>query len=198
MKHTIKILFLSIFLAGATNSYAQTHTFKAGWCRYAKKDNGSVKGEVASFQCAACDNEDKKEQDAKIIENKRRADIAAANYKAKEAALKKAADLKKAEDLKNANSGEVFINDNVNTEVGSTSNIPIEDKIIVKSKKDNSGSKLHAITRGDGLTTYSVGLIGNEAGETVIASIKFYPVAWSTATNSNQELKNDIPKNVIV
>lgn len=198
MNHTIKILFLSIFLAGATNSYAQSHTFKAGWCRYAKKDKGSVKGEVASFQCAACDNEDKKEQDAKIIENKRRADIAAANYKARKDAEQKAADLKKAEDVKNAHSGEVLINDNVNTEVTPTTNVSIEDKMIIKSKKDNSGSRLHAITRGNGLTTYPVGLIGNEAGETIMASSKFYPVDWVIATDRNEELKNDIPKNVII
>ena len=202
MKHTIKILFLFIFLSGTTNSYAQTHTFKAGWCRYAKKDKGSVKGEVASFQCAACDNENKKEEDAKKIEDKRRADIAAANYKAKEAALKKAADLKRAEDLKNANSGEVFINGNVNPEIKSASNIPIEDKIIVKSKKDNSGSKLHAINASGYIYTtgdaYPLGLIINEVGDTIIASDKFYPVDWFIATDRKEELKNDIPKNVII
>jgi hypothetical protein len=50
--------------------------------------------------------------------------------------------------------------------------------MIIKSKKDNSGSRLHAITRGDGLTTY--------------------PVEWVKAADYKEELKNDIPKNVII
>lgn len=72
-----------------SNSQAQTHTFKSGWCRLAKPVKGSVQGEVASFVCQACAKDKETEQKARATEDKRRADVLAAAYKAKKDAEEK-------------------------------------------------------------------------------------------------------------
>lgn len=110
MNHTFKVLILSILIFASVDGYAQTHSFSPGWCRLAKPGKNQVKGESAILQCKVCAKEKETEQNAKKVEDKRRSDVATANYKAKKADEKIAADLKKAENLKNENSGKVFIN----------------------------------------------------------------------------------------
>ena len=189
MRQKIKTIILSVLLFTAIDSYAQSHTFMPGWCRLAKSGKNQVQGESAKFQCKVCDKEKEKEKDAKIAEDKRRADITSANYNAKKAALKKAADLKKAEDLKNAHSGEVLINGN-NFSVNSVKTTKGKTKII--SKKENSNSKLFSAKKLD-LEGFTTSFILNENGDTIRSSSKWYACVWNRIIS-----KANIPTNVII
>lgn len=76
------------------NINAQAHTFKHGWCKFAppSKSGKAVQAEIASYVCQACNLKKEKEYAAKKVEDKRRADVAKANYEAIKAAEKKVTD----------------------------------------------------------------------------------------------------------
>jgi hypothetical protein len=103
------------------NLNAQTHTFMPGWCKLAKSTGKSAKSESAIHQCQVCDAKDKKEKDAKLAEDNRRAKVISDKYKADKIASENIRKAKQLEDAKNAYSGEVLINGNSNVAV---KNIP--------------------------------------------------------------------------
>jgi hypothetical protein len=72
------ILFVTIFCMNNLN--AQTHTFMPGWCKLAKSTGKSAKSESAIHQCQVCDAKDKKEKDAKLAEDNRRAKVISDKY----------------------------------------------------------------------------------------------------------------------
>lgn len=196
MTHTFKKLIFPILLLVTANSYAQTHTYKAGWCRYAKQTKGDVKGEVASFQCKACDKEKQKEEEVKNTESKKRADVATANYKAKKAADKKDADLKKAEDAKNAHSGEVLINGTKTA----TSKISTTKKVEPKKTENHyfysiSPTSLYYLNSMAEVSYQEQGFIVN--GDSIFTKKEFKKCAGLPLRN-NTDFKNELnfPPNI--
>ena len=197
MTNAFKKLFFSILLFIAVDSYAQTHTFKAGWCRYAKPMKGDVKGEVAAFQCKLCDKEKAKEEEAKKVEDKIRADLAEVNYKAKKAADKIIADKKKAEDLKNAHSCEVLINGTKTAKIGTTKVKKAEPSKLVNHYFYSKDEGLHNIR--DMYNAYNVrnnnGFIVN--GETLFTNNEYRKcVGINTFQNTDSENRLKFPPNI--
>jgi hypothetical protein len=109
------LIMLLLFAIQITN--AQAHQMGANYnCKLQK---GSFNTE--KHYCAACAAKDKKEQDAKIAEDKRRNDVEMAKAKAEKEAKEKARLEKLAEEKKNAESGKVYINAQKNTVATSSS-----------------------------------------------------------------------------
>jgi len=187
MKTTIKLLFTMLLLLAISNVQAQSHTFATGWCKLAK--SGGVKGESASLECQACNAKDKKEIEAKNVENKRRDDAIVAKAKAEKEAYENARKAKQVEDAKKANSGKVYINGNTNN---ANSIKTTKGTTKLNLNKENSKSKLFPAKKlaKNGFETY---FILNELGDTISNSTEKRAVNWNNDIN-----KEDIPTNVII
>jgi hypothetical protein len=132
MKTTIKLLFTIVLLMAISKVQAQSHTFATGWCKLAK--SGGVKGESASLECQACNAKDKKEIEAKNVENKRRDDAIVAKAKAEKEAYENARKAKQVEDAKKANTGKVYINGN--TIIADKTSTPVKQEKPKTTEKD--------------------------------------------------------------
>lgn len=120
----MKILLIAFFtIFCMNNAQAQSHIANANYgCRLKP---GSLNTE--KDLCPACAASDKKEQDAKIAEEKRRFAEAQAAAKAKKEASEKERLEKIEEDKKNSESGKVYINGNNNNSTTHTSTEQIPD-----------------------------------------------------------------------
>ncbi len=132
MKNTFKTLAFFIVMLTTTSSFAQAHDFNPESCCKLTKN---YKGTECN-PCPACSAADKKEREAKKIEDKRRADAVIKANNAKQAELKRVAYLKKAEDKKNAHSGELVINGNSNTSKSNVAAKTAPPKIAQKTNDD--------------------------------------------------------------
>ena len=69
-------------VAEILKSNENKHTFMPGWCKLAKPSKGSALSESAIHVCQVCNAKDKKEKDAKLVEDSRRAKVISDKYKA--------------------------------------------------------------------------------------------------------------------
>jgi TPR repeat protein len=122
MKKIITICLL-IAISFTTNAQAQSHIVNANYgCRLKPASLNTEKD-----LCPACAANDKKEQDAKIADEKQRFADAQTAATAKKEAREKERLEKIEEDKKNAESGKVYINGNTNTNTTNTSTEQIPD-----------------------------------------------------------------------
>lgn len=157
----MKKLFLTILLIFAIQTtQAQSHQMGAKYNCKLKKGNPNTEG----YPCEACTAKDKKEQNAKIAEDKRRFAVAQAEAEAKKAASEKVRLAKLAEAEKNAESGKVYINAQKNTVV--TNNQIVKQISNNETKVKNVTNKTVMI----GLDTWlkHEGTFKNEKGEIIL------------------------------
>ena len=107
--------FVSLFIFNIMN--AQSHNMGANYnCKFRK--GNSINSEKKP--CPGCEAKDKKENAAKLEENKKRDQAIWDKAKADKDAKDKAAKAKQLEDAKNAKSGEVYINANSKVDIKNT------------------------------------------------------------------------------
>ena len=107
MNKTKLLLILIIALFCANNVNAQSHNMGGNYNCKLKKGNWFNEEKHA---CPACAAKDKKEKDAKLAEDNRRAKVISDKYKADKIVSENARKAKLLEDTKKAHSGEVLIN----------------------------------------------------------------------------------------
>ncbi len=185
----MKKLFLTILLIFAIQTtQAQSHQMGAKYNCKLKKGNPNTEG----YPCEACTAKDKKEQNAKIAEDKRRFAVAQAEAEAKKAASEKVRLAKLAEEKKNAESGKVYINAQKNT-VATSSN-----KTKIKSLEKNNSQKNYFYNFSNNQSSYDltfrsgkVGFIVN--GDTILKKNGF---KHSYGIYSSENNKYNFPPNV--
>ena len=120
-------------VAEILKSNENKHTFMPGWCKLAKSSGRSVLSESAIDVCQVCNAKDKKEKDAKLAEDNRRATVASDKYKADKIASENARKAKLLEDAKNAKlrvlTVELSMNKNNDIKVVTPENKSGEDKL---------------------------------------------------------------------
>lgn len=182
----ILITILAVFFLNSVQ--AQSHIADANYgCRLKPKSLNTEKS-----LCPACQSIEKKEKEAKIAEDKRRADATVAKANAEKASRQRAAELKKAEDAKNAHSGEVVINGNKQMETRGNSTKSDIGTTKWVSKKDNSSSKLFSAEKNnkEGLAT---SIILTELGDTISTSTQMFGQKWNEKIG-----KEGIPTDAII
>jgi len=135
---TKNILLLFVLILAVIQVKAQSHNTRPGsWCKFVKNN---ARDESESARCLACDATDKKEQAARDVENKRRSDVAKAEYEAKETVRKLALKKEKEErDAKNKVT-EVSINMPKSTSIKNTTSDKKTEQNQTKSNRFMSGS----------------------------------------------------------
>ncbi|HQZ24162.1 MAG TPA: hypothetical protein PLD18_02590 [Flavobacterium sp.] len=176
----MKKLFLTILLFFAIQAtQAQAHQMGAKYNCKLKKGSPNTEG----YPCPACTAIYKKEQNAKIAEDKRRFAAIQAEAEAKKVASEKVRLAKLAEEKKNAESGKVYINAQKNTVVTNNQ---------IEKKTSNNETKVKNVTNKTvmiGLDSWlkHEGTFKNEKGEIILENknwIETYSLPFYSVTNN--------------
>ena len=188
------LLILIFTICCWSNSNAQTHNVLSAHCKFSK-----AKVDFEGQVCVVCNNNDKKEKDAKLAEDNRRNQVAWDKAKADKIASENARKAKQLEDAKNAHSGKVLINGNGNVGV---KNIPSNKISHINKLQKNY---FYSISRYDNSNSIPLDYfnIGNNGfiinGDTIFKKNEFkscHGIA-SVPVNNNPEINGyNFPPNI--